>query len=167
MAVLLIMRHAKSDWNVGESTDHERPLAPRGVKAAGAMGLFLARCGQVPDLVLTSTAVRARTTVELAAEAGNWGCDIRSVGSFYACDPETVVGELTAASELPERVLIAGHEPAWSGLVAVLGGGRVRMPTAAVACVEFAGRPWREIAPGSGVLRWLVTPKVVKGLVKP
>ena len=165
MAVLLIMRHAKSDWSVGGMTDHERPLAPRGIKAAGAMGRFLARCGQAPELVFTSTAERARTTVELAAAAGSWGCDIRSVGSFYGCDPETVLDELAAASDLPERVLIAGHEPAWSGLVAVLGGGRVRMPTAAVACLEFGGGSWREIAPGRGVLRWLVTPKVVKALV--
>ena len=67
MAVLLIMRHAKSDWSVGGMTDHERPLAPRGVEAAGAMGRFLARCGQAPELVFTSTAERARATAELGS----------------------------------------------------------------------------------------------------
>lgn len=165
MAILMIMRHAKSDWSIGGITDHDRPLAPRGVRAAGVMGRFIARCGQAPDLALTSTAVRASATVELAAAAGSWGCDIRPVAAFYGCDPETVLGELAAASELPERVLIAGHEPTWSDVVAVLGGGRVRMPTAAVACVELGDRSWREIVPGRGVLRWLVTPRLVQGLV--
>jgi phosphohistidine phosphatase len=165
MAVLMIMRHAKSDWSAGVATDHDRPLAPRGIEAAGVMGRFLARYGHSPNLVLTSTAVRARSTVELAAAAGSWGCEILSMATFYGCDPKTALGELTAASELPERVLIVGHEPAWSDLLALLGGGRVKMPTAAVACVVFDGRSWREIAPGRGVLHWLVTPKLVKGLV--
>ena len=165
MAVLMIMRHAKSDWSASVATDHDRPLAPRGIEAAGVMGRFLARCGHAPDLVLTSTAVRARSTVELAATAGGWGCDILSTATFYGCDREIALGELTAASELPERVLIVGHEPAWSDLLALLGGGRVKMPTAAVACLVFDGRSWREVAPGRGVLHWLVTPKLVKGLV--
>lgn len=166
MAELLVMRHAKSDWSVGGQIDHERPLAPRGVKAAGVMGRFLSRCGQAPDLVLTSTAVRAQSTVELAAEAGQWTCEIRPVESLYGCDPETVMRMLTEASGLPERVLIAGHEPTWSDLLAVLVGGHVRMPTAAVACVDFGDRPWPEIAPGQAVLRWLVTPKLAKSLLK-
>ncbi len=165
MPALMIMRHAKSDWSIGGKTDHERPLAPRGVTAAGIMGRFLARCGQSPELALTSTAVRAKSTVELAAEAGSWKCEIRPVGAFYGCDPETVFGQLAAANGLPERVLIVGHEPAWSDLVAELCGGRVRMPTAAVASVEVGGRTWQEIAPGRGVLRWLVTPKLAKELL--
>lgn len=165
MPVLLIMRHAKSDWSVHGTSDHERPLAPRGVTAAGVMGQFLARCGKTPQLVLSSTAVRARTTVELAAKAGVWDCPMELVEAFYGCGPDTVIGHLAAAAGLPDRVLIAGHEPAWSGLVTELGGGRVRMPTAAVALLDIGGRSWREIAPGRGVLRWLVTPKLVEHML--
>jgi len=161
---LLIMRHAKSDWDAPFGEDHERRLAPRGVKAAQLMGRLLARRDRAPELVLTSTAVRARTTVELAAEAGDWRCRIEEVAEFYGADPDGVVDRLVEIEESPERVLIAGHEPTWSSLVGLLvGGGRVWMPTGAVACIEFSG-PWNALARGRGQLRWLVTPKLLKGL---
>mgnify|MGYP000107872062 CR=1 FL=1 len=60
-------------------------------------------------------------------------------------------------------MLVVGHEPTWSALVAVLtGGARVRMPTAAVACVQFTTSTWSEVGAGAGELRWLVTPKLLK-----
>ena len=73
MKTLLVMRHAKSDWGAPLGDDHERPLADRGVKAARRMGCFLTDSGSVPQLVISSTAVRARTTAELAAEPGETG----------------------------------------------------------------------------------------------
>jgi phosphohistidine phosphatase len=165
MPQLLIMRHAKSDWDAPFGDDHERPLARRGVKAAKRMGAFLTRCGQAPERVVTSTAVRARTTVELAADAGGWNCGIDQTPAFYGADPQGVVDELAAADGLPDRVLIAGHEPTWSSLVALLvGGGLVRMPTGAVACIEFEG-PWSGLAAGRGRLLWLVTPRLLKPLL--
>jgi len=118
-----------------------------------------------PDLVLTSTAVRAASTVQLAAEAGDWGCEIVEIGAFYASSPEIVINQLATTHDLPSRVLIAGHEPTWSGLVAVLvGGGRVKMPTASVACVELGDLPWCDLTADCGELRWLMTPRLVKGL---
>ncbi|MFV2074362.1 MAG: histidine phosphatase family protein, partial [Thermoanaerobaculales bacterium] len=91
MKTLLVMRHAKSDWNAGFSDDHERPLAPRGVKAARRMGRFLTDVEVSPQLVITSTAVRARTTVELATKAGGWSCPIVANPDFYASDPARVL----------------------------------------------------------------------------
>jgi phosphohistidine phosphatase len=163
---LLVMRHAKSDWSASFSDDHERPLAPRGVAAARLMGRFLTASGHAPELVVTSTAVRARTTVELAAAAGKWSCPVSDTRSFYAAGPESVVEHL-AAHGGPTRVLVAGHEPAWSAVVAMLtGGGRVRMPTAAVACIEFTAGAWSEVGAGAGQLRWLVTPKLLRRPMK-
>jgi len=165
MPQLLIMRHAKSDWSAPNGDDHDRELSPRGVKAARRMGRLLAQHDAAPQLVLTSTAVRARTTVELAASSGGWGCEVREVGGFYGASPQGVIELLSTIDGLPERVLIAGHEPTWSALVALLaGGGRIRMPTGAVACIELAG-PWSALAAGSGVLQWLVVPRLLKGLV--
>lgn len=161
MPQLLIMRHAKSDWGEPAAADHARPLAPRGVRAAKRMGRLLTDAGAAPDLVLTSTAVRARTTAELAAEAGVWSAPIEARGSLYGATAADVVTELAAAN-LPDRVMVVGHEPTSSELVALLsGGGRVRMPTAAVACIELTGS-WADLAPGRGRLRWLVTPSLVK-----
>lgn len=164
MKTLLVMRHAKSDWGVAFGDDHERPLARRGVKAARRMGRFLADAGAAPQLVVSSTAVRALTTVELAAEAGDWGCPIVTTRELYASDAESVLERVGETEAGVERLLIAGHEPTWSTLVTwLIGGGRVRMPTAAVACLDLPHGEWTDLAPGTCELRWLMTPRMLKG----
>ncbi len=68
MKTLIFFRHGKSDWDAEYHGDHNRPVAKRGRKAAKLMGRFLASTGQVPDSVVTSSALRARSTFELAAQ---------------------------------------------------------------------------------------------------
>ena len=161
MLELLVMRHAKSDWDAG-ADDHERPLAERGVKSARKVGRFLSRAAMVPELVISSTAVRARTTAELAAEAGGWGCPIERTSAFYDTDPGSVIAEI-AARDAPPRLMVVGHDPTWSELVSLLaGGGAVRLPTAAVACLELPIDSWQAVAPGKGRLVWLVVPKLLQ-----
>jgi phosphohistidine phosphatase len=160
---LLVMRHAKSDWGEAGLADHDRPLAVRGVKASRRMGRFLSAAGATPELVVSSSALRARATAELAAEAGAWGCPIVVDGSLYAADIETVLETVAAEAGDAVRVLITGHEPTWSELVGwLIGGGRVRMPTAAVACLDLGHGGWPDLSAGSCTLRWLVTPKMLK-----
>jgi phosphohistidine phosphatase len=65
---LLLLRHAKSDWS-GSCGDHDRPLAPRGRKAAPRMGPFMRKKGYVPAAVLCSTAERTKETLELLLPA--------------------------------------------------------------------------------------------------
>ncbi|MBM3347761.1 MAG: histidine phosphatase family protein, partial [Betaproteobacteria bacterium] len=68
---LLLLRHAKSSWAEVGQADHERPLNPRGRKAATLIGQVLRGQGLIPDLVLLSTAGRTVETWErLAAELG-------------------------------------------------------------------------------------------------
>ena len=161
MLELLVMRHAKSDWDAG-TDDHERPLAERGVKAARKVGRFLARAEMVPELVICSTAMRARATVELAVEAGDWHCPVEHTRAFYGADPAAVLAEI-ASRPAPPRLMVVGHEPTWSELVSLLvGGGGVRMATAAVACLELPASGWSAIEPGAGRLVWLVTPKLLQ-----
>ena len=164
MKTLLVMRHAKSDWGSTSSSDHDRVLASRGIKAARKVGRFLADSGTTPDLVLSSTAVRALTTAELAGEAGEWGCEIVTSRELYASDPDRVLDVIRETGRGVQRLLIAGHEPTWSSLVCCLiGGGTVRMPTAAVACLDLPRGDWIDLAPATCELRWLITPKTLKG----
>ncbi len=165
MKTLLVMRHAKSDWGTASGDDHDRILARRGIKAARKIGRFLTESGTIPDLVLSSTAVRALTTVELAKEAGVWGCDIVANRNLYASDPERVLDVIHETGNGVQRLLIAGHEPTWSTLVGwLIGGGRVGMPTAAVACLDLPQGDWLDLAPSTCQLRWLVTPKSLKAM---
>jgi len=110
---------------------------------------------------VTSSAVRARTTVELMAEAGGWTCPVRVTRSFYEGGPEAVLAEVRSVPDDVGGLLVAGHEPTWSALVRVLGGGRVKMVTGAVARLDFAVERWADVAAGAGLLVWMVAPKLL------
>ena len=91
MKSILLFRHGKSEWNTYYDSDHNRPLAPRGIKAAKRMGLFLANKKQIPDLVISSTAVRAKTTVELAIEEGKWPSPMVLESAIYGGQPKILL----------------------------------------------------------------------------
>ena len=73
MKSVILFRHGKSDWNASYGSDHERPLSKRGVHAAMRMGRFLAEKNQIPDLVISSTALRAQSTAKLAINSALTG----------------------------------------------------------------------------------------------
>ncbi len=160
---LLLLRHGKSDWDADYSEDHERPLAPRGVRAAKLMGRLLADARQVPDLAISSTALRSRNTLELAIESGSWTCPMQSDHALYETDPDSVLERLQNLPPEVNSVLLAGHECAWSELTALLiGGGRIRIPTAAVVRIDFEREYWKNIQSGDGELVWLQIPRFFK-----
>jgi len=69
MKTLLVLRHAKSSWDDSALDDHERPLNQRGRRDAPRMGKLMREYGLIPDVVISSDAVRARLTAEALAEA--------------------------------------------------------------------------------------------------
>jgi len=165
MKTILVLRHGKSSWESGSDSDHDRPLAERGREAAGIVGSLLARTGQVPDRVLSSSAVRALETVELAAEAGKWSCPIKVVPDFYGASTEAVLARVREEDDDASSLLLAGHEPTWSALVSELvAGGSLRFPTAALARVDLPIDGWRELQSGRGALVWFLIPRLVKAM---
>lgn len=162
MRHLILFRHAKSDWDADYEDDHDRPLAKRGRKAARVMGEFLRDVGMAPDMLLSSSALRARSTAELAMEAGSWRVELEATGALYLVSPLAAIDVVRQIPGDCSTVVLVGHEPTWSECAgALIGSGRVRMPTAAMACIAF-DRPWREVVPGVGELQWLVPPKVIQ-----
>jgi phosphohistidine phosphatase len=124
------------------------------------MGSYLAAVDEVPAQVLTSTALRARETVRIAMEAGDWACPVEERSELYETSPADVLDLVAAHDDEIPRLLLAGHEPTWSGLAQLLvGGASLRFPTAAVARIDFEVESWRDVRAGSGTLRWLLTPK--------
>ena len=112
--------------------------------------------------MVTSTAVRARTTAEFAAAAGSWNCSIRSTGDLYLSAAATLLAEARSEAAGVERLMLVGHEPTWSQAVALFSdGGRVRMVTAALARLDFPGNDWSRIDFGMATLAWLITPKLL------
>lgn len=163
MPALLLFRHGKSDWDADDGgEDRARPLARRGRKAAQRMGRFLARAGQVPDAAITSPAVRAADTLRLAMDGGGWSCPVRTATSLYGGGVAGLLAEVQREPDTTAVLLAVGHEPTWSAaLAAFVGGGEVRFPTAALARIDFDVDGWDDVAPGTGVLEWLVVPRLL------
>ncbi len=160
MKRLLVMRHAKSDWHSGASSDHERPLNDRGMAAARTMGIVLDRIGEVPDLAITSSAVRARTTLEVAAKAGGWRTEITVDRSLYGTSPDGALGVVTRTPDEIERLMLVGHQPAWGGLVYQLTGAATQMKTGTVAIIDLmVGTTWQPHDVLSGELVALLQPR--------
>jgi phosphohistidine phosphatase len=158
--MVLLVRHAKAERETWPGNDHERPLTAAGRRAAKRVGAWLSAADLVPDLLVTSSARRAQATADLARAAGRWRCPCRAISALYEASPEVVVELLRGLEPEVERPLLVGHEPAWSALAAALiGGGRLRLPTGAVAVVRFELPSWAELAPGRGELALLLAPK--------
>ena len=162
MKQLLLLRHGKSDWDSGFSSDHERPLAPRGQRAAQRVGRFLTALEKAPDSIVSSSAVRALSTARLAKEAGGWASEIEVTPDFYQAVPAILLDRVRRTDDRFERLLLVGHEPTWSETVGLLvGRAEVKMVTASLARVDFPLDRWADVRFGSGLLGWLVTPKVL------
>ena len=162
MLSLILFRHGKSDWDAPFSDDHERPLSTRGKEAARTMGRMLTRSQQVPDIAVSSSALRARDTLQLAARAGRWSSPLRIDSALYESTPSAIVEWIRQFDEPAARLLLTGHEPSWSELAGHLIGvpAALRIPTGAMLRIDFDGDTWQEIEPGGGELRWLIPPKL-------
>lgn len=158
---LFLMRHGKSDWSAASGLDRDRPLAERGIQTARAMGEFLARSDQCPDLVISSTAIRARSTAELFIEGAGGAIPYQESEQFYESSPQQVLNEIQSI-ESARAVMIVGHQPTWSLLASLLiGGGELAFPTATIARVDFDCDRWSEIRYGDGYLKWFLQPKLI------
>jgi phosphohistidine phosphatase len=161
MRSLILFRHGKSDWDAPFTADHERPLAPRGREAARHMGRLLRQTGQLPDLAVSSSAVRARDTLHIAVRAGHWPCPVRVDEALYETSPGATLDWLRRLEGDPQCLLLTGHEPTWSALAGLLiGGGSLRVPTATLLRIDFETEQWSGISAGDGELRWLLPPKL-------
>jgi phosphohistidine phosphatase len=163
MRTLLVMRHAKSDWNADYERDHERPLNQRGVHSARLMGRVLAGRGLVPGQVITSTAVRARSTAALANEGGGWEADIVLDPNLYGTGPDEAIEAASRVADV-DRLMLVGHQPTWSNLVSKLTGARVEMKTATVAMVELDIATWGDIPGEHGRLAAVFQPRDYAGI---
>ncbi len=145
MKTLLVLRHAKSSWDDPGLRDHDRPLNPRGARDAPRMGKLIVEEDLVPDRILSSTAVRALSTAELAASEFDRGVEIESTRDLYLASPHTYLEVLAELAGDAERVMVVGHNPGITALVTLLSGVCEEMPTAALAAIELDIERWEEL----------------------
>lgn len=132
-STLLVMRHAKSSWQNEGLSDFERPLNKRGLKAAPLMAGTLAKRELIPDILISSSAVRARQTTELVVAEWEKPVEVIFEDSLYLAHPESYVEAIAQYCTDQQRVMVVGHNPGLEYLIESLSGEGEVMPTGAVA----------------------------------
>jgi phosphohistidine phosphatase len=143
---LLVLRHAKSSWADASLDDWQRPLNDRGRRDAPRVGAWLRDRSLVPDLIVTSDAVRARETAAAVADAAGYTREIVVEPSLYHATPADAIAVLKSISaQTAHRVLIVGHNPGLEDLVSRLSGEHHDLVTAAIVELTVPIDRWSEL----------------------
>ena len=162
MRHLWLLRHAKSSWDDADLDDHDRPLAPRGERAAAAMASHLQVAGVRPQLVLCSSALRARRTLGIVLAS----LEVRIDPELYTFDAEVLLGRLRSVPDDVSSLLLVGHNPAVQELALLVADGgasrrRVaeKLPTGALVTIALADAPWTRLGESDAEIEGLVVPR--------
>lgn len=162
-----LLRHTKSSWDDPGLPDHDRPLAPRGRRAAERMGRHVAATGVAPDLVLCSSATRAVATWEEIRSGLPPGTPVEVSAELYEAGAASLLHRLNLLPETVGSVLIIGHNPAIEGLAigltsagsaAAIDRMKTKYPTGALATLVIDAA-WADLAWESATLEGFVVPK--------
>ncbi len=160
---LIIVRHAKSSWVSNAPSDHDRPLAPRGTRAALTIGKWLAERGHAPATVICSSALRTRQTWETMQPCFPSLPHVRIEPALYHAGSAQIAGILRRANDSP--VMLIGHNPGIGAFAFEIlrthpaHADFARYPTAAATVCGFSGSAWRDTKPGSGDLIEFTVPR--------
>ncbi|MBT8484979.1 MAG: histidine phosphatase family protein [Phycisphaerales bacterium] len=144
---LLIMRHAKSSWADPDRDDHDRPLNGRGKRDAKTMGRWLVARGLAPDVILSSSARRARKTARRMTRHASLSAPVHIDESLYHAGPAALRHAVAALPPPVTIALIVAHNPGIEDFLTDLTNADEPMPTGAIAWVEFTGvERWDAIA---------------------
>lgn len=164
MKQVLLLRHAKSSWEIPQLKDYDRPLAKRGERDAPIMGKFLKKAGYLPGKIISSPAKRAKETTNLVIEAADLEEDVITWNNdLYYGNTSDYFSAIKQAPDNIERIMLVGHNPNMEEVASrLIGEGNIRVPTAALLCFEQPANKWEQIKPGLAQLKWMMIPKVMK-----
>lgn len=166
---LLLLRHAKSSWASPDLADHDRPLAPRGLKAVETLRRHAADVHLAPALVLCSTARRAVETWEGLASGCPPGTPVEFTEQLYGATAGDLMRRVRRLPDTVGSVLLVGHNPGLEDLAqGLIGSGDaelrqrldVKFPTGALATLLCPG--WRDLGWGTAELIGYVTPRQLR-----
>ena len=161
MKTIYLIRHAKSDWSEAGLSDFDRGLNKRGKKDLPFMASRLKKYGIKPDLILSSPAIRAKTTAkEIADMIGYKKENISFEKSLYDSSYTTYRYLLDSLDDKTDSIFIVAHNPTLTDVAEVLSGAIIgNMPTCSIVCMEFDVKSFKEIKEGSGKILFFDYPK--------
>ncbi|MFZ5709021.1 MAG: SixA phosphatase family protein [Pseudomonadota bacterium] len=152
---LILVRHAKSDWDDPSLDDHDRPLNRRGRRSAAELGEWLHSRGYEPDQVLCSSAARTRETwARVAATPLEVTPQVDYLTGLYHAGPDVMLRALRRAAG--DVVMMIGHNPGIAAFAALLPARTPnhedfrRYPTGATLVLDFETPSWNSVRPGMG-----------------
>ncbi len=165
MKRLTLLRHAKSSWDEAGLDDFDRPLNPRGRRDAPQMGRRLRETAQVPDLLISSPAVRAVTTARMAArEMGFPEERIIEDRSLYHASARELFAVVQSLETRAGHLMLVGHNPGLTDFASSLSDARIdNLPTASLFCVDLDIIDWDQLGPGAGRFVYYDFPKNKRG----
>lgn len=150
---LILIRHAKSSWKEQGVNDHERTLNKRGKHDAPLMAEILRHKMIFPDLLLSSTAVRARTTAELFAKVYDIKkSQIQLSDDLYLADEMELLNEVKKISSNFRSVFLFAHNPGITDFAnALCKADIVNIPTCGYCHARFDTDDWNSVEFGDGI----------------
>lgn len=145
---LILVRHAKSDWDDFSVSDHDRVLNERGRRDAPVMGQRILKQYGAPDLILSSTALRAKQT----AQAIQAACllpeeAIQFHSKLYHAGPQMITDHILETPDAVQRLLIVCHNPGITFFANSLCGSITdNIPTCGVVVFEIQTQEWSQFA---------------------
>jgi phosphohistidine phosphatase len=163
---LWLLRHAKSSWDDPGLPDPDRPLAPRGRRAAELLAAHLAASDIRPSLVLCSSSLRTRQTLAAILPTLGDAFEVRIERALYGAGAAQLLDRLRRLSNRASSAMLIAHNPGIQDLALALAADgpaldrlREKFPTGALATVEFDVKRWRDLDHGTGAATILVTPR--------
>ncbi|MGD9993024.1 MAG: histidine phosphatase family protein [Salinivirgaceae bacterium] len=163
MKTLMLMRHAKSSWKEPLPEDRERPILNKGIKRTRRTARFITEKGLIPELILSSPAVRAWQTADLLLEELGTNIKIKQVDALYPGSSAALLKATWQVNDKYNSLLIIGHNPGLSDLACYLLGTQEAswIPTSGLVVISFLYDRWQEIKPGEGSMLHYIQPKAL------
>lgn len=160
MKKLILIRHGKSAWDSPWLSDHDRPLAERGIADVPYMSRRLQERGIIPDLIVSSTALRAAETAQLtAAIFGYPESNILFEKSLYHASPEQLLTVIRRQSEATQTLVLVGHNPGLTELIQELGTNLDNLPTSGQFGYTLSDTRWADFTAEKISTEWIDYPK--------
>ena len=146
MKKLIIIRHAKSDWEDKNLDDFQRPLNERGLRNAPLMGQRLKQKNLIPDLILSSPASRAISTATIIAQEVGYSKEIIQNQYIYEAYVNNLQEIISYIHDSEETVFLVGHNPGVSALAYMLCDLKESIPTCATVEIDFDVDSWQDVS---------------------
>ncbi len=151
MKILVLIRHAEAENSLEETSDFNRPLTTTGKSDAAKMAVLLKKAGTVPQVIISSLALRALTTANIFSSTLNLQ-EPQTDKRIYEAEVEALLAVINSMVDQNQVAALVAHNPGISDLLYYLTGKITTMPACAFVIISFEAEHWNEVSTGTGKL---------------